>query len=409
MRRFGWNENWINSRRISAYPKIFLALYLVIGAAWVGLSTNLVDLKGKPLGYDFITFWAASDLALEGRPADAFNPARIIEAERKAVPANNSVFLWHYPPTFYLLVLPLALVPYMTACLIWIGGTLALYLGYMRRVLASPHETWLLLAFPGTFVNIFHGQNGFLSTVLIAAACLNLEKRPMLAGIMIGALSYKPHLGLLFPLALVAGRHWLAFAAAAVTTLLFCGFATLVFGTAGWLAFWDNLPLTRHILETGFLPWHKMPSVFAALRMLGLGVPTAYVVHALVACAVASLVVLAWHRRETPLALRSALLAVGALLISPYGFDYDLVILALPIALMAMDGLRNGWMPGMRTVLVVAWLTPLLLPMLAEKTSLQLMPVVLLGFFGMIQARLWAEPVGTEARRAKPVAAVGCP
>jgi hypothetical protein len=97
---------------------------------------------------------------------------------------------------------------------------------------------------------------------------------------------------------------------------------------------------------------------------------------------------------------------VGALLISPYGFDYDLVILALPIALMAADGLRNGWMPGMRTVLVIAWLTPLLLPILAERISLQLMPV-LLGFFGFIQARLWAEPAGAAACNAEPAAAAG--
>jgi hypothetical protein len=393
--RLAWREDWLTEDRVRIYPRILLALYLVLGIGWVVLSKDHVDRSAKPLGYDFITFWAASDLALEGRATDAYDTLKIFAAEKQAVPAGRSIYLWHYPPVFQLYILPLALAPYLLSCALWIFGTLALYALYFRKLLPERHAVWLLLAFPAVFVNVMHGQNGFLTAVLIAGACLNLEKRPVLAGILIGALCYKPHFGILFPLVLLAGRYWIALVAAAISTLAVCAAATLAFGTAGWVAFVHNLPLTRHILEVGFLPWYKMPTLFATARMLGVGIDGAYAVQFVVAAIVAAVTVQVWWRRRGSLELRSALLAVALLMISPYAFDYDLVILALPIGLMAVDGVRNGWMPGMRTVLVAAWFAPLVLPGVAEKVSLQLMPFVLLALFASIR---WRIGMATEPR-----------
>ena len=386
--RLAWREDWLTEDRIRIYPKILLVLYLVLGIGWVALSKDHVDRSAKPLGYDFITFWAASDLALEGRSIDAYNTLKIFAAEKKAVPAGKSIYLWHYPPVFQLYILPLALAPYLLSCALWIIGTLALYAAYFRKLLPERHALWLLLAFPAVFVNVMHGQNGFLTAVLIAAACMNLERRPILAGILIGALCYKPHFGILFPLVLLAGRYWIPLIAAAVSTLVICAAATLVFGPANWGAFVENLPLTRHILEVGFLPWYKMPTFFATARMLGAGISAAYALQFAVAVVAAAITVHVWWRRRGSLEMRNALLAVALLMISPYAFDYDLVILALPIGLMAVDGVRNGWMPGMRTVLVAAWFAPLVLPGIAEKLSLQLMPFVLLALFATIRRRI---------------------
>jgi hypothetical protein len=291
----------------------------------------------------------------------------------------------------------LALLPYLWSCVLFVGSTLALYVAYMRRVFPGRHALFLLLAFPAAFVNLIHAQNGFLTAVLVAAACLNLERRPALAGILIGALCYKPHFGLLFPLVLIAGRHWVSFGTAALTTALLMGTSALVFGIGSWVAFWQNLALTREVLEAGNLPWNKMPTVFAAVRMLGGGVSFAYVLQFLTAAAVTVLTVYAWYRRRGSFELRVALLAVALLLISPYCFDYDLVVLALPIGLLALDGMREGWMPGMRTMLVVAWFTPLALPGLAEQMPLQLMPIVLLALFALTLRRS-AGAVSTAGR-----------
>ncbi len=400
-----WREDWLDASRVVNYSKILIAFYVVFGIAWIALSKDLIDLRGKPIGYDFITFWSASDLALEGRATDAYNPERILAVQQKAVPANQSIYLWHYPPVFQLAVMPLALLPYLWSCALFIVGTLGLYVGYFRRVFPGRYTLLLLLAFPAAFVNVIHGQNGFLTAVLVAAACLNLERRPALAGVLIGALCYKPHFGLLFPLVMIAGRHWIALGVAALSTAILCGAATLVFGVESWIAFWQNLALTRQVLEAGFLPWHKMPTVFATVSMLGGGITLAYALHFLAAAVVTAMVVLAWYRRRGSFELRVALLAIALLQISPYGFDYDLAILALPIGLAALDGLRNGWMPGLRTMLVAVWFTPIFLPGIAENLSLQLMPVVLLGFFAMVWRRsaeplVVAAPVSETARTA---------
>jgi hypothetical protein len=383
-----WNENWLDGARLAVYPKIFLALYVALAAGWFMLSEGLVDPSFKPLGYDFIAFWTASDLALQGRSIDAYDPEKIFAAAQAAVPASRYLFAWHYPPVFHLAVLPLALLPYILSYAVWALGTLALYLGYMRRIVPGPHTLWLLLAFPAAFLNLMHGQNGFITVVLLAAACLNLERRPWLAGLFIGLLCYKPQLGLLIPLVLIAGRHWKAFASAAVTTLAVGGLATLVFGAENWVAFWKNLPTQQHNLETGLLFLHKMPTMFAATRLLGGPVSLAYALQAAVGLAAAAVTIFVWYRRMGTPELRAALLAVSLILISPYAYDYDLVVLALPIALVAADGLKRGWMPGVRSLLAAVWIAPLVLPGIAEGLKLQFMPLLLIAFFTFICRRI---------------------
>ena len=165
-------------QRVAVYPRIFATIYAVAAIAWVGLSADLVDYKGKPLGYDFITFWAGSLLVLGGEAAASFDFARILAAERIAVPASRHAFLWHYPPTFHLIVLPLALLPYLAAYAAWIVSTfvgLRWVAAALRPAAGDRYGCWL--AFPGTFINAFHGQNGFLIAALLGGALLLLENR----------------------------------------------------------------------------------------------------------------------------------------------------------------------------------------------------------------------------------------
>lgn len=386
--RLTWREDWLTEARLSLYPKIIFIVYVVLAVGWVAVSGDMVDPSGKPLGLsDFIAFWAASHFALGGHAIDAYDAAKMFTVVQMAAPGNKVTFLWNYPPVFHLAVLPLALLPYFWAYGAWVVSTLTLYAVSLRKLVPSPHALWLVLAFPATLINVTHGQNGFLTAVLVAVACFNLERRPVLAGILIGALCYKPQFGLLFPFILLAGRHWVPFAAAGVSTLAICGLATLVFGVEHWAAFWNGLPVAEHALETGLLPWHKMPTVFVAMRMAGAAISLAYTAHFLVAAVVAALTVHAWYRQKGTLELRAALLSIALLLMSPYAFDYDLVVLALPILVLIADGQRNGWMPGLRTVLLMTWLTPSL-TFVALKLSLQLMPALLLVFFAFAYRRI---------------------
>ena len=366
--------------RLFAYPLIFLAVYVIASAIWIGLSNDMLDPKGKPLGYDFITFWAGSWLTLQGDPAGAFDPAKIFAAERIAVPASDKLFLWHYPPTFLMVVTPFALVPYIVAYLLWGTATLALYAWVIRKLAPQPQTLLLLLAFPGVFLNFFHGQNAFLSAALLGGAILTLERRPVLAGILIGLMSYKPHFGVLIPLALICGRHWQAFAAAAVTTLLFAAASALTLGIEPWIAFWNNIPLAREVFEDGLIRWSKLPTLYASLRLAGAGLEIAYLLHTALGIGVAATVAWVWWRKP-PLPLRGAVLAAGSLLVTPYMFDYDFAILAIPGAIIAMDGYSRGWLPYERAILALIWTMPLIAVGLADSTGVQIGPACIFMLF----------------------------
>lgn len=393
--------HWINRQRLTVYPRLMLALLLVTGCAWVLLSKNMVDLKGKPLGYDFITFWSASHLALAGHPADAYDIARIFQAEKIAVPASNAVFVWYYPPSFYLLIRPLARMPYRIAYWIFVLSTLSVYVVVfrlaIRRMAAKGTAMWFLAAFSGAWMNLFHGQNAFLTAALAAAALLCLKRRPALAGVFIGLLAIKPHLALLFPVALIAIGAWRALLTAAVTGTALMATGTAVFGTATLKACFKSLGYARHFLQNGFLPWAKMPTVFAFLRILGAPVAIAYTAHALVAACAAGAVWKVWSNSEDS-QLRGASLMTATFLVSPYVFDYDLAWLAFPIAWLALTGLRDGWQRGEREVLAAAWLLPLLMAPVAEAVHIQTGPFVLGALLWMTTRRALGLSLPSHAR-----------
>ena len=379
-------EGWITAARVRAYPRLVLALAIVLGAGWIAMSRDLIDPQGKPLGADFITFYAAARLALAGEASAAYDPDRIFAAEQAAVPANAQHFPWQYPPSFLLLLLPLGLLPYLVALAAFVGATLALYLWLIYRILPDRRVLVPALAFTAVPVNALGGQNGFLSAALLGGGLVLLERRPILAGALLGLLSYKPQLGLLLPFLLLAGGYWRSLAAAIASTFLIAAVSAAAFGIESWQRFLAHLAVARFYLESGALPWDKMASVFAAARLLGAGVAAAYFLHAVVAAAVAVLTLLAW--RHGSLERRAALAVAASVLISPFLYDYDLVVLAVPIALLTADGLRSGWQPGLRSALVLVWAAPLLGAPLARFAHLPLMPLVLLALFAACYRRV---------------------
>ena len=383
------HTHWLNRERLSIYPRIIVAVFLVFGLLWVLMAKNMVDLKGKPLGSDFITFWAASHMALAGHAQDAYNIPLLIKAEQIAVPASQSIYVWYYPPAFYLVVLPLALLPYMASYWAFILSTLGAYLLVLRRIVRGNTAMWCIAAFSGLWINLFHGQNAFLTAALCGAALLCVERKPLLAGLIIGLLAIKPHLALLFPVALIAIGAWRTFMTAAVTAITFTAIGTATLGSAVVKGCLASLGYARLFLEAGVLPWTKMPTMFAFSRMLGIPVEWAYFIHFAVAVGAVIVVWQVWRRcrdRE----LRGAALMTATFLVSPYVCDYDLAWLAFPIAWLALDALRKGWLRGEREVLLVSWLLPMLMAPLATALSVQVGPLVLCSLLWITARRATA-------------------
>ncbi|RQS71500.1 DUF2029 domain-containing protein [Burkholderia sp. Bp8963] len=396
-------EHWLNAERIKVYPRVVLLMLGLLCVTWVTMSKHLVDPRGKPLGYDFIAFWAASRLALAGHALDAYDIRLLVESAKVAVPGTSSVFAWFYPPAFYLVVLPLALMPYLVAYCVFIGTTLAAYVFVLLRVIGRNRAAlWCVAAFPGLWSNLLHGQNAFLTAALAGAALLCIERRPIIAGVFVGLLAIKPHLALLFPVALLAARAWPAIASAAATAIAVTAAGTVALGTGTLKAFLASVQQARGFVETGALPWAKMPTVFALARMAGVPVAGAYVVHAIVALGATGVVWHVWRRSADP-ALRGASLMTGTFLISPYVYDYDLAWLAFPIAWLAFAGLRTGWLRGERETLVAAWVLPMVMASIANLLSIQIAPLLLIALLGFIVRRAAAgAPADRQARRTTP-------
>ncbi len=369
---------------------LVLRFALEIWGARAGVATD-----DHLIGLDFALFWSTGVAVLRGEAALPFNIHANVALHKELFGAAAQVLGWHYPPFLLALVAPLGLLPYGWALGVWLSLTGALHVETLRRTLRNaPAPQWFLvlacLSFPGFYINAMSGQNGFLTSGLLGAALLCLRPKPILAGVFIGLLAYKPHFGLVIPFALIAGGHWRAFVSAGVTVSALVLATLLAFGTAPWLAFFANMDFTRTLLEEGLPGFHAMYSVFAAVRLQGGGIALAWAAQALVGTATLAAVVWLW-RAGVDARLKAAGLVTAALLATPYGYDYDLVLLALPIALLAVHGLERSFGPWEHLVLTLAWIAPAAMRACALATGFPLGFVTLSTLFCVIISRARAD------------------
>jgi hypothetical protein len=390
--------SWLTPERLTTYPMMIVALGLVglVISWWTG-DTPLTDRFGRPIGTDFAGVYTAGRMLLAGDTAGLFDPATHFAFQRAffGVP-DIEVYGWHYPPFFLAIAAFLATLPYIPALIVWQASTFALYVLMLQRVVAAASagrdRTVMILAvgFPATLVTLAHGHNAFLSAVLLGFGLLWLDRRPILAGMMIGLLAYKPQFGLVLPLVMALGGHWRAICAAAATVAFMCVVSTLVLGTEVWSAFLTGAAFTREVvLEQGATGWYKIQSVFSAARFFGGSIGVAYAAQAVatlgVLAALAAMVLAGADRR-----IVAAATATAALLATPYCLDYDMAILGVAIAFTAAHALEKGFAPFEISLLALAWFVPLAARGVKMTTGLPLGLLVMFALFCFLVHRGFA-------------------
>jgi arabinofuranan 3-O-arabinosyltransferase len=334
----------------SAAPQRMIALigltlmlgYLVVLGGTYLQGHFLTDPQGRPIANDFVNVWAAGRLALDGNPAAAYDWTAQKAAEVRAVGYDfDGAYGWHYPPPALFFAAALATLPFLTAAVVWLIATLATYVAAIGGILGGRAGIFLALGFPAAIWNVTAGQNGFLTAALIGGTLGLQERRPALAGVCLGLLTYKPQFGLLFPIVLIADRQWRTIAVAALVALVLAALSWLAFGSASWQAFVHWAPISSHaLIDEGALDWYRLQSVFALLRAHGGSETLAWTVQG--ALDVALAIGLAWlWRSRVAFELKAATLAAGALLATPYLFMYDLVVLAVAVAFLLRLALRQ--------------------------------------------------------------------
>jgi len=388
--------DWLTDARMRGYSLILLAICTLALVGWIAASDGLIDRNSKPIGTDFSNVYAAGTLIWQGRPAEAYEPARQHAAEKAVFGGREVPFYgWLYPPFFFVVAFLVASLPYAWGLAIWLAASFAAYLAAMRAILPRPETLLIAAAFPAVFINIGHGQNGFLTAALLGGALHWLDRRPWLAGVLIGLLAYKPQFGVLIPVALLAGGRWNTIGAAAATVAALVAVSFVTLGGGVWHAFADSMTFTQTVvLEPGGIGWEKIQSAFSAMRMWGAGVRTAYAIQIALALMLAAS--LAWLWQSNALfELKASALATASLLATPYVLDYDLVVLAVAIVFFVRHGMNRGFHDYEISLLAAAWVMPLLSRAIAGVTGIPLGLLALLALYVIIVQRAVRDRLGS--------------
>lgn len=371
---------------------VLQALVLVAGLGYLGFAVYHYLVDGRVVGSDLSVLWTAAQItSLEdlqlAYSADVFSTAAAQPYWGGA--AGNPYQYFAYPPHFLLFLWPIGQVPYVFAFFIY---ALINPLILAAVVWAAFQRSWYAAGFvvlaPAAFFSLWVGQTGTLACALLIGGMAFLERRPILAGILIGLLTFKPPLGVIIPFALLAGRYWRTFISAVLTVVALLLLSIAVHGTEVWITYFTSVP-DRHLelyTSAQSLITNLVPTVFRASSILGFGDTAGLVAQGLVAAVVLACAMWAFHSRRD-LGLNCALLFSGTLLVSPFGHIYDLSMVSAAVFLLLQDMALRGAHRGERMIAVVAWLLPFPVYFL-NGAGLPIGPLVLGLLFGAIMHRL---------------------
>ncbi|MDD5036938.1 MAG: glycosyltransferase family 87 protein [Methylococcaceae bacterium] len=331
--------------------------------------------------WDFANLWSGGRLVSDGHLATLFDPAGFAAWQRQMFSPRLEPHEWSYPPSLLLLAVPLAQLPLLASYAVWTVGSLLLLGWAMAAAGAGRWATVLAVTSPAMIFNVALGQNGALTAAAMIAGLQQMPRRPVVAGVLMGLLSIKPHLGILLPVCAIASGNWRTVISAVATIALVVIATGALFGWENWALFLSvTRPMMQNILEAPWFQGYQVNAitVFMLARAFGAGVIVSYAIQWTAAAAAVVLVWRAWRCSDVDLSMRVALTIGLTFLTTPYAWTYDLVSLGAAIALVAA---RRGWKHDI--VLLLAWVFPGFAQVVTRALHLPLGSLV-------IMATLWA-------------------
>ncbi|HYC63808.1 MAG TPA: glycosyltransferase family 87 protein [Reyranellaceae bacterium] len=382
-----------NDLRLAALVCGIVGLYDVIYVVTTLSRTAVLGYSIDVLFPDFLVFHAAARAFFDGKLAIVYDTDALTHLQNTLyayrLPFSLGFRPFLYPPLWLLDLLPFGLMPFELALVVFLLATAAACAFALHRIglrfeaiiaiLTAPAAVWVVLA----------GQNTFLSVALLYAGMALLERRPVLAGILLGVLAYKPQVWVLVPLALLCAREWRALAATALTVTML-GLATLpLFGIGFWLDFLaaaQRASSGEAALEMFERVHAHMTTPLAAAKIAGLGDGVAMALQLVGSFAAVAAVTWAFIRHR-PSHARTAVLVTATFLVSPYTLNYDLLLLMPAVTLLFLNPPPGGYLPGERVVHLAAWLIPHFCLGL-NAAGLPLTPLVVVAFGAVALMRL---------------------
>ena len=387
--RRAWLLRWAAGQRKTIY-----LCALVLGAcafvlAIYGLriwAEHEAQAPGHPPEFgDFLALWSYGRIAAGHPAADLYDAARLHALQVALGMPEGAHDPFPYPPVAIPLFRLLAVLPCEAAYVAWTLGTLALFVWAVVATCSRLAISVLgAIVAPATIGCIASGQTGFFSAALLVAGVRLAGTRPILGGVLIGLLAFKPQVALLVPLAFAAAGCWRAAAAACATVIVLAGLATLAYGAASWTDWTAMLPAYSEAFDRDRAGMVLKPTIMANLQLAGVALPLAKAGQGLVSVAVA---VLVWRRfRRGTGRLATAALLVGTVLASPHAFVYVLPVVVAAMALLIQHRMVANPVFGLGevVVLVLGFTFPLLMMARTGPLAPPVSAVPLLLLFGLI-------------------------
>jgi len=202
----------------------------IVVAAWHG--------RPDPFLLDFDALMIAGKAALRGELARAYSLDWMRSAQAALGLPAGMWLPFTYPPTAAILFAPLSALPPTVGYLCFAGVSLVTFLTGVAALGARGTRAVLLLStVPVAYFNLRMGQNGLLTAGLAAhGARLWLSDRPGRAGFIAGLATFKPHLALGLPLAMLWAREARGVAAFFATAFGLIVLSVAAFGPSPWSA-----------------------------------------------------------------------------------------------------------------------------------------------------------------------------
>ncbi|MGF6415172.1 glycosyltransferase family 87 protein [Paraburkholderia sp. MM5482-R1] len=393
--RASQRRHWLTRQRLYVYSGALLLIYILAPGVQILRESWQHQLSFGNNARDYIAFWSASHLALQGHAAHAYS-AKVLDAVEKSVLPNlKGTLPWLYPPTFLLFLYPAALLPYEPSAWLFFGLTLIAFVVAINSIVPGKISTLLALAFPGVIISALSGQNGLLTASLMGFGLALLPRRPVWAGVSLGLLCIKPHLAILIPLALICSRSWRTLVVTGSIAVALSAISVGLFGVETLAAFVHSMGEIQGIVisDSKLLP--RIPTFFALARQLSMPAAAAYALQAASACLAVASVVYVWSQPAAH-ELRAATLVCATLAFTPYLYDYDLTWYGLVIAWYGRLGSAHGFRRYEREGLILLGFAPLMGLLVVPRVHFQFLPILTLVTLAVLVTRVGRERCGVN-------------
>ena len=380
-----------------AFSLMAIAVALIVCLWSLFLGFHGETFLGRPLGGDFVQFYVAGKILNQYDAWRIYDLKLAVDLQHAVLPAmaSTQMLVFGQAPYIAALFRPFALLPYPWAYVGWLIFSAAVYAASLALFFQASSldrndkKTAYLLALsamPFLFETWIGGQVSVLAFFAWALFFYCRHKnRPILAGMAMALLLFKPTLVLLPAAMLLCGRRWRMLAGFTAGT---AAMALLSLGVAGWrgvTAWIDTLlfdsRFTKDAVPVSHLAKNVDANAFLQL-IFGSGSLTAEVLFLLVCAVGIGGLAIAWWRAGQLKAGDDLLWAATlcfTLVLSPYAPIYDSILLVAAIALSAKaipQQARETFLAWLLLLYMLPWVTQ----SFAQFLHLQLLTLAIAGF-----------------------------